>query len=125
LRGSFWHCSVPCCLLVFFVGDGDDGAEAAPYIEIADNGQIARIEEFHQVGQNAIGDFFIKRADIAERVEIKFERFEFDADFVGDIVHRDCCKVGLSGFRANGGKFRRGMDNTVISLRVGIGKSFE
>lgn len=75
--------------------------------------------------EDAIGDGFGKRANIAEGVEIKFQGFALDADLFWGVADGDGGEVGLTCDGAEGGEFGGGKDNLEGAVGFGVGKGFQ
>ncbi len=104
------------------VFDDDAGIDATAYVEVRVDAHEARVSRRHQVGQDLIGDRFVKRALIAVGPEVQLQRLQFEARLVRYILDFDGGKVGLSSERAQAGEFR-GVDvNRVVALGIGVVK---
>ena len=57
-----------------------------------------------EIVEDAIGHGFVEGALVAKGGEVEFERFAFDAEFVGHVFDDDLGEVHLSRHRAEGGE---------------------
>ena len=86
---------------------------------------LARRAGFHEIVENAVCDGFIECALVTIGCEIKFERFAFNAQTVGNVIDVDPSKIRLAGYGANRSEIVSFEMNTVIALRRGIWKGLE
>lgn len=98
---------------------------AAPDIEVADDGHRLWPARLHQVIEDLIDHRLVKRPLITVGPEIKFERFEFYAELCGHVADTDRGEVGLARARANAGKLRTFHVDLIVSSGTRIGKGFQ
>src|SRR5262249_22016770 len=68
---------------------------------------------------------FVKRSLVAERPEIKLERLELDAKFVGHEADADRREIRLAGARADAGELGAFHADLVVPPRPRVGKSLQ
>src|SRR5580704_1226671 len=101
------------------------GVDAAAHIEARTQTQEARVQRAIEMIGDLVGDRFVEGAAIAERPDIKLERFELDAQLVGHVFEIERREIRLPGARAQAGEFRNLHANRVVGASVRIGKSLE
>ena len=105
---------------------GDDcRIDAAADIEFRRQPHEARREQLHQVIENSVCHSFVERAFVAERPDIKFQRFQFDARICWNVLEEHCGEVGLTCLRTETGELRQPHPNRVVALRIRIRKRLE
>ena len=62
---------------------------------------------------------------IAERPDIQFEAFQFDAFFIRDVIQYQRGEVRLACLGAQAGELGDFHVDVVIPLRIGVGKGFQ
>ena len=67
----------------------------------------------------------MKRADVAEAPHVQLQRFELNAQLVGDVLNREVRKVGLAGERAMAGELGNLDVNKIIPRLMGVHKSVQ
>lgn len=97
----------------------------AAHIEIRADTHEIRMDRCRDVIENFIRDGFMKRASVAERPHIEFERFEFDAKLTWNIFDCERREIGLAGFRAQAGEFRDVDANRKIPAGSWVVEGFE
>ena len=96
--------------------DANISKDTAAHEKFGGQAQKARINGRDEIVQNLVGHRFMKTAFVAESPDVKLQTFEFDAEFVWNIVKRQRGKVGLTGDRAQAGKFGDFHMNLKIAL---------
>jgi chromosome segregation protein len=105
---------------------GDDvGKDAAAHVELCSEPHEARFGGRDQVVQYAVGDIFVKMSFFAERPHVKFEAFQFDALFIGDVIQDQCGEIRLSGLRAQAGELGNLHVDVVITARIRVREGFQ
>src|SRR5271154_248151 len=112
--------STPTALANF--GD-HSGKYATTYIKLCNKPHETRFSRFDQIVEYTVSHRFMKCALIAVRPDIKFQAFQLDAIAVGHIVKIERCKIRLTGFRTETGKFRYFHVNPIITGGCRIRKS--
>ncbi|KFB67460.1 MAG: hypothetical protein CAPSK01_003220 [Candidatus Accumulibacter vicinus] len=112
----------PACLAV--IGN-DCGKYAATHVEARRQSHVARLRGACQIVQDAVGDFLVKAASVAEGPDIELQALEFDTGLVRNVIEKQGRKIRLAGFWAQTGEFRDFHVNMEIPLRRRIGKGFE
>ena len=105
---------------------GDDiGENAATHEETGGDAHEARLRRLDQIVEDLVGDGFVKAAFVAERPDVQFQAFEFDAGFFRNEIDGQRAEVGLAGFRAQTGEFRDFHVDQEIAVRCRVGEGFE
>ncbi len=104
------------------VACGDDGVESAAGGPFGGDGHGAGMEDGDEIIEDAIGDGLIKDALVAEGLEVELVGFKFDAELVGDVGELDGAEVGLAGDGADGGEFRRDVEDGVVARDADWGR---
>ena len=79
----------------------------------------------HEVVQDSIGDVFVEYALVAKPLEVHFQAFEFDAEFVWNVPKRELSEIGLPCLWTDGGKFGAKVLDGVVTLRERVFKNFQ
>jgi len=79
----------------------------------------------YQIIQNLIRHLFMKGSLIAVGPKVKFQGFQFDAEFVRGVTDPEGCKIGLSGSWTKTGKFGALKLNFIVPVWVWIRKDFK
>ena len=75
------------------------------HIKIAFDFYKSRRHGLHEIIQNFIGNILVERPFVTVTPKIKFQTFQFNAKFVGNINDPYDREVGLAGARAKAGEF--------------------
>ena len=103
----------------------DCGENTAAHIELGTQTHVARSRGGHQVFQNLIGDGLVEGAFIAIGPDVEFQRLEFDATAVGNVVQKERGEVRLSGFWAQTSELRHRDLDGIIAPRIRVLKSLQ
>lgn len=103
----------------------NDSLDSPAHVESALHDHLAGRNGGDEVIQDEIGDRFVKMALVPESPEIEFEGLEFDAKFMGHIVHPYRREVWLSCFRTHTGELRALEIDLVVSPWSGIRKGLK
>ncbi len=82
---------------------------------LSDNIHFKRVAGSNEVVQNLIRNGFVENAFVAKIKEVVFQRLEFNAGFVGNVLHGNCAKIRQPCFGADRGKFGVCMGDSVAS----------
>jgi hypothetical protein len=102
----------------------DVAVNASPEMKTGQEVEFTGFEDIDQIVGDAVAHIFVKVSFVAEALKIEFQAFQFNADFVGNVLESDLCIIGLSRFGAKAGKFRAKMRDEIVSLGMGIGENF-
>ena len=103
----------------------DVGVNPAAHVPARRDSRKSRRNRRHNFVQHIIGDLLMKRADAAKAPHVQLERFQLNAQLVGDVLNGQVRKVGLSRQRAVAREFRNLDVNQIIPCRMGVHKSVQ
>ncbi len=107
------------------VFDDDVRVNAAPNLELGSQAHEARPGGDNEITEYLVGDRFVKRSFLAEAPDVEFERLEFHAKLVGNVLEEQLREIRLARFRAQAGKLGHPNPNGIIPRRLRIGEGFE
>ncbi len=103
----------------------DRSIDSAPDVEIGRQTHEARLTDFHQFVEYAVGDSLMERALLAEGPDVQLKRFQLDTMLLRHILQGEHGEIRLSCFRAQAGKFRYADAHSVVAARVRVRESLE
>ncbi len=101
------------------------GKDATAHKKSGGETHETRLGRFNQIIQYAIGHVLMKMSFIAERPDIQFETFEFDAVLLGHIIQQQRGEIRLAGLGAQTGEFRDFHMDMVVTCDLRIGEGFQ
>lgn len=75
--------------------------------------------------EHVVGDFFVEGTDVSEAPHEHFERLEFDAGLISDVLNGEVREVGLAGQRAVAGELGNLDVNQIIPARMRVREAVE
>src|SRR5262245_50566513 len=93
--------------------------DSAADVELPGHGDPPRTQRRHQIVEYPVRHLLEEMALVPERPEVELERFQLNAQPVGNIAHHDRPEIGLSGHRAQGGVLRADVPDDVVAIRRG------
>ena len=105
---------------LFPFGRGDGQRDAAARTEFAVDLHPSRPARLDEVGENAVDGLLMERMVVAEGIEVEFEGFALNAEFVRDIPDADVSEVGLAGHGTQARELGAVKQDFVIALGVGV-----
>lgn len=99
--------------------------DAAAHAEVADHFQPFRVHGFDQIVEHAVGDSFMKAADIAEREEIELKSFRLYTAQIGSVVNLDMRKIRLAGNRTKRCELGAVQADNIVAARSRIVEGVE
>ena len=103
----------------------DRGVESAADVETGAETHVARPRKRHQFIEDFVADRLVKRAAVAERVQVQFQRLQFHAYGVRNVVDRELREVRLAGLRAQAGELGRAHPDGIIAARARVRESLQ
>ena len=92
------------------------GANSAARRKCRFNLHPARLSDRDKVIQNQVGDPLVERTMVSILLQVQFERFQFVADFVGDVRDRQRPKVRLASFRAYARELGANVADQIVAM---------
>ena len=80
--------------------------DPAAHVESGGQAKKTRCDCGNEIVDDLVRDGFVEGADIAERPDVEFKRFQFDTELIGNIFELESCEIGLTRLRAQAGKLR-------------------
>ncbi len=102
----------------------DHAVDTAARRPVADQPHESRFHCRHQVVQDAVSDALVEDTLIAELLQVQLQAFQFDANFIRNVLEHQRPEVRLSRLWANAGKLRAIDLDRVVAIRVGVRKRF-
>lgn len=103
----------------------DIGEDAAAHVEFCRQPHETGCGGCNQVVQDMVGDGLMECALVAKGPDVEFQAFQFDALLIRDVIQIQGGEIGLSGFRAQTGKFGNFHVDMKIPLRVRVAEGFQ
>lgn len=86
---------------------GDYGRiDAAADVEFCRQPDEARCQQIHEVVENTVRHGFVECAFVAERPDVKFQRFQFDARICWNVLEEHRGEIRLACLRTETGELR-------------------
>src|SRR5215471_7545136 len=104
---------------------GDRRAQPPPRREGGDDFHLPGTTSRDEVFEDAIGHMLVKHAVIAEALQVQLERFELDAQPVGDVSNRQLSEIGLTGLGADRRELRTDRFDRIIAVRELVFESLQ
>lgn len=101
------------------MGGCDDGVNVAADGEVAGDRDFVWIQKVDQVLNDDVGDVFVKDLLIAEAIDVKLQRFEFNAVCVGNVLDANRGEVRKAAAWAQAREFGAGeLDRVTADCRT-------
>lgn len=94
----------------------DDGRNSTSRSKLSRQDCTARLNLRHEIVQDCVGHFFVEDALVTKFLQIHFQAFQLNANFVRNVLKGQQAKIWLACFGANRRELRAGYLNHVVAL---------